>query len=354
VKSLLSLHKITKRYGEVTALTNVSLNVQEGDLLAVIGPNGAGKTTLLKIMAGIEKPSEGKIIYRGEDASKNLEVLRRNCTMVFQRTVMFNTTVFNNLAYGLKIRKLPKDEVKARISEALELVKLKGYENRQAKKLSGGEQQRVALARALVLRPQVLLLDEPTANLDPKTTSIIEEVINYANKKLETTIVVATHNIFQVQKIAKRAVLLLNGQIAEKGTIEEIFLKPSLTMASFTGFDNVFVGHARSTGQGTAIIELGDGLEIEAAIEKIGEVTVYVRPEDIIVSKAPLKSSARNILKGRIIEISDSGQAIRLKVKVDAGKIIVSQITRRSFEEMRLNIGTEVFLTFKASSVHVA
>jgi len=352
MKALLSLHEITKRYREVTALSNVSLDVLEGGLLAVIGPNGAGKTTLLKIMAGIEKPSEGKIIYKGEDALKNPDMLRRNCTMVFQKTVMFNTTVFNNLAYGLKIRNLPKDEVKARISEALELVKLEGYENRQAKKLSGGEQQRVALARALVLRPQLLLLDEPTANLDPKTTSIIEEAINYANRKLKTTIVVATHNMFQVQKIAKRAVLLLNGQIAEKGTVEEIFLKPSLTMASFTGFENVFVGYARPTGQGTAVIEFGDGLEIEAAIEKKGKVTVYVRPEDIIISKVPLKSSARNILKGRIIEISDSGQTVRVKVNV--GKIIVSQITRRSFEEMKLNIGKEVFLTFKSSSVHVA
>ncbi|RLI21225.1 ABC transporter ATP-binding protein [Candidatus Bathyarchaeota archaeon] len=352
MKALLSLYGITKKYREITALNGVNLEILEKDLLAIIGPNGAGKTTMLKIMAGIETPTKGKIIYKGRQITHNFDVIRRNFTMVFQKTVVFNTTVFNNVAYGLKIRGIPKNEIKSLVDEALELVKLEGYENRQAKKLSGGEQQRVALARALVLRPEMLLLDEPTANLDPKTKSIIEEVINYANRELGTTVVIATHNMFQVQKIAKKAALILNGRIIEKGTIEEIFLKPSLVMTNFAGFENVFVGNAKPTGKGTALIELGNGLEIEAAIEKSGKVTVYVRPEDVIVSKIPLESSARNVLKGRIIEVSDSGQVVRLKV--DAGKVITSQITRRSFEEMKLNVGTEVFLTFKASSVHVA
>ncbi|RLG97784.1 ABC transporter ATP-binding protein [Candidatus Bathyarchaeota archaeon] len=352
MKTLLSLREITKKYGEITALNGVNLEILEKDLLAIIGPNGAGKTTLLKIMAGIETPTEGKIIYKGKEIIDNLDVIRQNCTMVFQKTVVFNTTVFNNVAYGLKIRGVPENEIRSMVNEALELVRLKGYEKRNARRLSGGEQQRVALARALVLRPEMLLLDEPTANLDPKTSSIVEEVINHANRELKTTIVIATHNLFQVQKMAKRAVLLLNGQIVERGTVEEIFLKPSLAMTDFTGFENVFVGNAKPTGKGTAIIEVGDGLEIEAAIEKSGKVTVYVRPEDIIVSKIPLKSSARNVLKGRIIEVSDRGQIVKLKV--DVGKIITSQVTRLSFEEMKLNVGTEVFLTFKASSVRVA
>ena len=352
MKTLLSLRAVTKIYGDITALNGINLEVLEGDLLAIIGPNGAGKTTLLKIMAGIETPTEGEIVYRGKKITMdNLHVIRQNCTMVFQKTVVFNTTVFNNVAYGLKIRGFPKNEIKSMVNEALELVKLKGYEKRQARKLSGGEQQRVALARALVLRPEILLLDEPTANLDPKTTSIVEEVINYANRKMGTTIVVATHNMFQVRKIAKKAVLLLNGQIAETGTVEEIFLKPSLAMTDFAGLENVFVGNAKPSGKGTAIIDIGDGLKIEAAIEKNGKVTVYIRPEDIIVSKIPLKSSARNVLKGRIIEVSDYGQVVKLKV--DVGKVITSQVTKISFEKMGLNVGTEVFLIFKASSVRV-
>lgn len=353
MKELLSLRGITKKYGEITALNGVDLEILEGDLLAVIGPNGAGKTTLLRIMAGLETPTEGEIIYKGEKlTADNLDLIRRNCTMVFQKTVFFNTTVFDNVAYGLRVRGIPEKEIKALVSEVLELVKLRGYEKRQARRLSGGEQQRVALARALVLKPEILLLDEPTANLDPKTTGIIEEVINYANREWKTSIVVATHNLFQAHKIAKRAVLLLNGQIVERGTLEEILFKPSLAVASFAGFENVFVGNAKPTGRGTSIIEIGDGLEIEAVIEKVGRVTVYVRPEDIIVSRVPFQSSARNVLKGRIVEVSSHGQVVKLKV--DVGKVITSQVTRLSFEEMKLNVGTEVFLTFKASSVRIA
>ena len=351
--ALLSLHNITKRYGEVTALEDVSLEVNEGDLLSVIGPNGAGKTTLLRIMAGIETPTEGRIFYRNKPIGKgNLDLIRRRFTMVFQKTVIFNTTVYKNVTYGLKIRRFPENEVKKKVDEALRLIRLDGYENRSARKLSGGEQQRVALARALVLEPEMLLLDEPTANLDPKTASIIEEVIGYANREKGTTIVVATHNMFQAQKIARRAVLLLDGKITEVGTVKEVFLKPSPVMLDFAGFENVFMGNSQPTDEGTAIIDLGDGLKIEAATERSGKVTVFIRPEDIIVSKKPLESSARNVLEGRIIEASDLGSIVKLKI--DAGKVFVVQVTKRSFNEMKLNVGTRVFLAFKALSlIHI-
>jgi len=348
--ALLSLHNITKRYGEVTALEDVSLEVNEGDLLSVIGPNGAGKTTLLRIMAGIEAPTEGRIFYRNKPIGKgNLDLIRRRFTMVFQKTVIFNTTVYKNVAYGLKIRRFPENEVKKKVDEALRLIRLDGYENRSARKLSGGEQQRVALARALVLEPEMLLLDEPTANLDPKTTSIIEEVIGYANREKGTTIVVATHNMFQAQKIGRRAVLLLDGKITQVGTVKEVFLKPSPVMLDFAGFENVFMGNSQPTDEGTAIIDLGDGLKIEAATERSGKVTVFIRPEDIILSKKPLESSARNVLGGRIIEASDLGSIVKLKI--DVGKVFVVQVTKRSFNEMKLNVGTNVFLAFKASSI---
>lgn len=352
MKPLLSLREIIKKYGEITALDRVNLDVFKKDLLAIVGPNGAGKTTLLKIMAGIESPTKGKIFYKGLEISNNrLDLIRKNCTMVFQRTVVFNTSVYENVAYGLKIRGFSKNEIEMRVKEALEVVKLDGYEKRPAKKLSGGEQQRVALARALVLRPEILLLDEPTANLDPKTASMVEEVISYINREMETTVVIASHNIFQVQKIARKAALLLNGRITEVGSVKEIFLRPSLAMADFAEFENVFVGNAEPTSEGTSIIDIGNGLKIEAAVEISGKVTILVRPEDIIVSKFPLKSSARNVLRGQIKEISDAGHVVKLKV--DVGKMFVSQVTKRSFKEMELNVGSAVFLTFKASSVHV-
>lgn len=345
---LLSLHQITKKYGETTALKDVSLQVYSKDFISIIGPNGAGKTTLLKIMAGIEAPTSGEIFYKNKPIAKDsLDLIRQKCTMVFQKTVVFNTTVYKNVAFGLKIRGFPENNIKAKVGEALELVKLKGYEKHQAKRLSGGEQQRIALARAMVLEPEILLLDEPTANLDPKTASIVEEAINYMNRDKETTIILATHNMLQAQKTAKKAVFLLNGEIKEISSVENIFLK-----ASFFGAENIFIGNSQPIDEGTSLIDLGDNVTIEAAIQKEGKVTVFIKPEDIIVSRKRLQSSARNVLEGRIIEASEVGSVVKLKV--DVGKTFVVQVTRRSFKEMKLTIGAKVFLTFKASAVQLA
>jgi len=347
---LIELHEIVKRYGGIPALDHVNLNVNRGDILAVLGPNGAGKTTLLKIMAGIEKPTDGEIYYKGRKMGDDYSAfIRQRCTMVFQKIIVFNTTVYKNVAYGLKIRGLPKEEIDAKVHEALRLVKLEGYEKRPAKRLSGGEQQRVSLARALVLEPEILLLDEPTANLDPKTTSIIEEVIRYINKESETTIVIATHNVFQVGNVAKNIALMLNGKIGEIGTVEEIFYKPSARLASFARLENVFLGTAKISPDGTSVIDIGGNVRIEAAFSKEGRVAVFIRPEDIIISMKPLKSSARNVFKGKIVEVLDLGSVVKLKI--DVGKVFTVQITKRSFREMNLNIGSNVFIAYKASSV---
>ena len=351
--SLLELRDIVKRYGEVLALDHVNLEVERGETLAILGPNGAGKTTLLKIIAGIEKPTGGEIYYQGRRMNDEYEgFIRQRCTMVFQKTTVFNTTVYKNVAYGLKIRGLPKDEVDMRVREALRLVELEGYEKRPAKRLSGGEQQRVSLARALVLEPDLLLLDEPTANLDPKTTSIIEEAIRHINRELRATIIVATHNIFQVGDIAGNVAVMLSGRIVERGSVEDVLYRPSARLASFTRLENVFVGTSEISADGTSVIDVGDGVHIEAAFSRAGRVTVFIRPEDIIVSKKPLKSSARNVLRGKITEVLDLGPVVKLKI--EAGKTFTVQVTKRSFREMGLNIGSEVFIAYKASSVNLA
>jgi len=350
--NLLTLHNIEKRYGNKLALCNVNLEVKRGEILAVVGPNGAGKTTLLKIMALIEAPSRGEMYYGDIKISKDkIEEFRRKFTMVFQKSVFFNTSVYENIAYGLKMRKLPKNEIKQRVQEALQLVKLEGYAKRQARKLSGGEQQRVSLARALALETELLLLDEPTANLDPKTVSIIEEAIADVNRRMKTTIVIATHNMFQAQNMTHRTALILNGKIVEIGKTKEIFTS-STRLQSFASLENVFSGNAEPRPDGTTIIDIGEGIKIQAAINTCGKVSVFVMPEDIILSKRPLISSARNVLKGTIIEISDFGSIVRLRVGVN-GLSFVVQITKRSFLEMRLNLGSKVFLTFKASSVRL-
>ena len=352
MKCLIELKGVTKSYGEVTALDDVSLEIREKEIYTVLGPNGSGKTTMLRIMASIDKPTSGDVFLGGEKIDdNNRSQARRRSTMVFQKTALFNTTVYKNIAYGLKLRGCSKKETEEKVREALSLVKLRGYEKRPAKKLSGGEQQRVSLARTLVLNTELLLLDEPTANLDPKNVSVIEETISRVNREYDTTIVMATHNMFQAETLTNRVALLLGGKIAQVGTPQEIFRGPSENLASFARLENVFSGTSRILREGTSVIDVDRGMRIEAALRKSGKVTVFVRPEDIILSKKPVTSSARNVFEGKIVEISDFGPVVKLRV--DAGKEFVVQITKRSFVEMRLNVGSTVFLTFKASSVHL-
>ncbi|RLI44881.1 ABC transporter ATP-binding protein, partial [Candidatus Bathyarchaeota archaeon] len=315
MKPLIELKDVTKSYGDITALDHVSLRVGQGEIFTIAGPNGSGKTTMLRIMASIDTPTKGEVYFNGVKVTdNNRSQIRTKCTMVFQKTTLFNTTVYKNIAYGLKLRRFTKNEIDERVKDALDLVKLNGYEKRLAKNLSGGEQQRVSLARALALNTKLLLLDEPTANLDPKSASIIEETISRVNREFNTTIVMATHNLFQAENITKRAALLLEGKIVQVGTAQEIFRAPSKHLASFARLENVFSGTSRILKEGTSLIDVGNGLEIEAALRKSGNVTVFVRPEDIIISKKPISSSARNVFKGKIVEISDLESVVKLKV----------------------------------------
>ncbi len=320
--------------------------------MALVGPNGSGKTTLLKILALIQKPSQGEVYFCGERVTdKNIEQMRMESTMVFQRNILFDTTVYKNVAYGLKIRNMPKKEIDEEVRRVARLVGLEGFEDRYAKKLSGGEQQRVALARALVLRTKLVLLDEPTANLDPKNSSIVEEVIRAANRDSGTTVFMATHNMFQAKNLPHRVALIDNGKISEVGTSAEIFGKLSKTLASFAAIENTFAGNAEITEDGTTMVDIGNGVQIEAATQSFGRVSVFVSPEDIILSRARFDSSARNVFKGRVVEIRDLGSLVR--VRVDIGKPLSVQITKRSLNEMKINLDSEVFLAFKASSVQI-
>ena len=341
---------MTKCFGNRKVLDDVTLQIQEGEILALLGPNGSGKTTLLKILSFLEKPTGGEIKFQGEILTgENAERMRLQSAMVFQRTLLFSTTVYNNVAYGLKMRKMPRNIIEEEVKKALKLVKLEGFETRSAKRLSGGEQQRVALARALVLKTKLLLMDEPTANLDPKNASILEELIATVNRELKTTIVMATHNMFQAKTLPHRVALINDGRISEVGTTSEIFGKLSKNLASFAAVDNTFAGTAKITEAGTTIVDIGNDVQIEATLQKQGEISIFISPQDIILSENPLKSSARNMFKGKISQITDLG--LLVKLTVDVGKPFTVQITKRSFSEMALNLNVEVFIVFKASNV---
>jgi molybdopterin-binding protein len=346
------LKTVTKMFDSTVALDNVDLKVEEGEILALLGPNGSGKSTLLKILALLENPTRGEVYFHNAKISnQNRERTRIETTMVFQKATLFNTTVYNNIAYGLKIRKVPKNEIQERVNMALKLVRLEGFQKKYAKKLSGGEQQRVALARALILNTKLLLLDEPTANLDPKNASIIEEIITSINREHKTTIVIATHNMFQAKRFPHRIALMENGKINEIGKPAEVFSKLSKTLASFAALENTFTGNAKTATDGTTIVDIGDNTQLIATGQHQGQVSLFISPEDIILSKNPFDSSARNMLKGRIVEIQDLDSLVKLKV--DVGKLFTVQITKHSFDDMKLNLNAEVYMAFKASSVKI-
>jgi len=346
------LKNVTKTFGEKTVLASVNLQVFNGEILALLGPNGSGKTTLLKILASLLKPTEGEIHFCGAKVTdQNVEKMRMESTLVFQKTVLFSTTVYDNIAYGLRIRGAEKKEIDDKVAQVLKLVRLEGCEKRPARKLSGGEQQRVALARALALNTKLLLLDEPTANLDPKNARIIEEVIATTNQELKTTIVMATHNMFQAKSLPHRIALMEDGRISEVGTSTEIFGRLSKALASFAAVENTFTGNAENTANGRTLIDIGNQIQLETTTQSEGRVNVFIAPADIILSRSRLESSARNVFKGRIVEISDFGTVVKLRV--DVGKPFIVQITKSSFNSMGISINSEVFLTFKASNVQV-
>ncbi|MGC8849635.1 MAG: ABC transporter ATP-binding protein [Candidatus Bathyarchaeia archaeon] len=351
----IEVQNLYKEYCERQVLRDVSFTVQHGEIFVLVGPNGAGKTTLLRIIDLLEEPTSGRVIFDGElvDYSANEKVnFRRLIGMVFQRTVLFNMNVFDNIAYPLKIRGEEKCHIKDMVKAVLELLQLKGFEHKNALSLSGGEAQRVAIAQALVAEPQLLLLDEPTANLDPRNASIVEEAISSFNRERKTTIIMTTHNMSQAENLASRAAILSEGKIERIGTFQEVFSNPSKTIRDFARLENVFQGISRITGEGTSIIDIGGGLQIEAAFKKTGNVMVHVPPEDIILSNKPLISSARNAFEGSIAQISDMGDTVKLRVR--AGKYFTVQITKRSFNEMQLNLNSRVYLAFKASSVQTS
>ena len=222
---MIRLVDVTRQYGEFRALKSVSLEIRKGDVFAIIGSSGAGKTTLLRIISMLDTEYFGEYYFNDVDARKNQDELRKHITMVFQKPVMFNASVFDNVAYGLKIRGLGSGEIKQRVNDVLKVVGLYEMKSKNAKRLSGGEQQRVALARALVLETDVVVLDEPTANLDAANVQTIEEIIRDITKN-DITVVMATHNLFQARRLADTVAYLNSGELVEVGSVNQIFRNP--------------------------------------------------------------------------------------------------------------------------------
>lgn len=221
---LIRIENIHMAFGEKEVLKNITINILQGEIFAFIGPSGAGKTTLLRILNLFEIPEKGNIKFKG--MNQEMITIRRRMSFLFQTPALFNNSVFENVAYGLKVRGIDKQTMVKKVRDALNIVGLTGMEEQKARTLSGGEAQRMAFARAIVYDPEILLLDEPTANLDPANVMKIEELIKRIRNEHGTTIVLATHNIPQVRRIADRVGILLNGELIEVNSKEGIFSNP--------------------------------------------------------------------------------------------------------------------------------
>ena len=354
--SLIETVDLCQRYGEQDILKNVNIKVERGEVFALIGSTGAGKTTLLRLIDLLDAPTSGRIYFDGTDVtelgSRRLEV-RRRMAFVLQKPVVFNASVSDNIAYGLKWRGVGRSNIQTEVNQILETVGLSAYKNRNARTLSGGEVQRVAIARAIATKPEVLLLDEPTANLDPVSISRIEELIASIIHQHQTTIIIATHDMSQGQRLADRVAMLFNGEILQTGEWREVFNFPrNRQIADFVGVENILDGVIASSEGRVVTISIGDN-----AVEAISdypegeEVCACIRAEDITLALSRLSSSARNSFAGEVARVVSTGPITR--IEIDCGFPLVALVTKRSAEELDLVKGKQVYASFKATGVHV-
>ena len=339
-KHLIDLKGIRKEFDGVDVLKNIDLYIRDGEFLTLLGPSGCGKTTMLRLIAGFALPSSGQVIMDGKDMSR-VPPYKRRVNTVFQKYALFpHLNVYDNIAFGLKIQKLPKAEIQQRVEEMLELVNLKGYEKRWIEQLSGGQQQRVAIARALVNRPKVLLLDEPLGALDLKLRKGMQIELKRMQQKLGITFIYVTHDQEEALTMSDTIVVMNEGVIQQIGTPVDIYNEPkNIFVAKFIGESNILPG-----------IMLGDykvrfhGREftcVDAGFGSHTPVDVVVRPEDI-----DLYEESRSSLTGVVKSVLFMG--VHYEFRVDTGDFIWTVHSTDYIEP-----GSRVSLTILPDAIHI-
>lgn len=347
---MISIQNISKDLGEFH-LRNVSLDISEGEYFVFIGPTGAGKSILLETLAGIYTPDSGSIFLDGRDIT-SIPSRERNIGMVYQDYALFPyLTVDDNIAFGLKTLKMPKEDIRNKVEELKEFMGIGHLAHRYSGTLSGGEQQKVAIARAIAIEPRVLLLDEPLSALDSQTKRHLREGLMRVNKEYGITMVHVTHDQVEGMILADRIGVMMNGRLMQVGPVASVFNKPTdEAVAAFVGAENVLVGTIVSNEGGSGEIRTSSGDFIHAITDyEEGDVKMFVRPEDIILSVEPCEGSAQNRMVSPVTELQNMGPLVR--VTLENG--LVALVTKRAVLTLGVAVGMEVHAAFKATSVHV-
>ena len=357
----IKIRNVTKKFGEFTAVDNIDLDIYKGELFSLLGGSGCGKTTLLRMLAGFEPPSSGTIYIDGVDMT-DVPPYARPINMMFQSYALFpHMTVEQNVAYGLKRDKIPKDEITRRVDEILSMVELSDFIKRKPHQLSGGQRQRVALARALVKRPKVLLLDEPLGALDKRLREQTQfELINIQDQ-LGVTFVVVTHDQEEAMTLSTRMAMMDAGKFQQIGTPTEVYEYPeSRLVANFIGSANMFEGRVSQSGPDHVVVtskELGVEFNTEHtnSIIEGAKVWIAVRPEKITLSKTPLDVTT-NQLKGVVVDIGYHGKTSTYRIRISNDQIIevsVPSQKRPKGDRQSIDWDEEIYMNWDQSNAVV-
>ncbi len=340
---------VTKKFGNFTALDNVNLKVESGELVALLGPSGSGKTTLLRVVAGLEFPDAGnaQVLFYGEDVT-TIPASQRKAGFAFQHYALFrHLNVFENIAFGLRVRpklKRPGEEkIRARVGELLKLIQLEPLAKRFPSQLSGGQRQRVALARALAVEPKVLLLDEPFGALDAKVRRELRRWLRKLHDEIHITTLFVTHDQEEALEVADRVAILRDGRIEQIGTPEEIYDNPATPFVyDFLGNVNLFSGRVR---EGTVIIGETEFAVEETAGETDTDAVAFVRPHDIRITR---EANGQKTFPARILRCNAAGPLANLELeRLDGGGNFAAQLSKEEFQQLQPKAGEQVFVELK-------
>lgn len=341
----ISVRNVTKRFGNVLALNRVNVEIPSGKLVGLLGPSGSGKTTLLRIIAGLEQPDGGNVLFHDQDASHR-DVRERSIGFVFQHYALFrHMTVAENIGFPLKVRRRPRLETLERVHELLQLIQLENLGHRYPSQLSGGQRQRVALARALAARPQVLLLDEPFGALDAKVRKELRDWLRRLHDEIHLTSVFVTHDQEEALELADQIVVMNKGKVEQTGQTEQVYNDPSNPFVmSFLGQVNLFHGRYE---QGRLV--LGNGAPEEPAANGNG-VVAYARPHQLDLRRS--MGGQQGDLLGKVIRVNAAGVQVRVDVRLlEDNRRIEVLLSQEKYREMHLNVGETVYVQPKEIKV---